>query len=368
MVGDDELRCPATGARLHREGSVLRTEDGARRYPIVDGVPILIADERSLFAHALTSAQPAPQRSRAARAVRRLAGRAAERLRQRRHRAAGRPPARAAARVVAAAARARRRRRDARRGHGAAARPPGRRRHRDRRLARPSERGWCATGTTCRSRDGTFDAVVCQAVLEHVLDPPRVVAEMHRVLRPAGLLYAEIPFMQQVHEGAYDFTRYTYVGQRRLFRRFRRAGEQPGLRPGDGARVVGALPRRDAGRARPRGRARVISHLVPLATFWLPRLDRWLIGRPGAMDAASSIGFLGRRREDPARRRRDRRLLPRAQRDAEPLVSDASARHGTPERRRTRAGSRRPTPRAWWRTRPAARPRRPPERNARRAR
>jgi hypothetical protein len=48
------------------------------------------------------------------------------------------------------------------------------------------------------------------------------------------------------------------------------------------------------------GRARsVIAHLVPLATFWLPRLDRWLIGRPGALDAASAIGFLGQRRETP---------------------------------------------------------------------
>jgi SAM-dependent methyltransferase len=146
--------------------------------------------------------------------------------------------------------------------------------------------------------DGTFDAVVCQAVLEHVLDPPRVVAEMHRVLRPDGLLYSEIPLMQQVHEGAYDFTRYTYLGQRRLFRCFDELAGGPVCGPAMAlAWSVRYLAVTLAGSSA-RGRG-VIAHLVPLATFWLPRLDRWLIGRPGAMDAASAIGFLGRRRDTP---------------------------------------------------------------------
>jgi SAM-dependent methyltransferase len=44
--------------------------------------------------------------------------------------------------------------------------------------------------------DGVFDGVWVQAVLEHVLEPATVVAELHRVLRPEGLVYAETPFMQ----------------------------------------------------------------------------------------------------------------------------------------------------------------------------
>jgi len=68
--------------------------------------------------------------------------------------------------------------------------------------------------------DGVFDAVIVQAVLEHVVDAPRCVDEIHRVLKPDGLVYAETPFMQQVHAGRYDFTRYTHLGHRRLFRRF----------------------------------------------------------------------------------------------------------------------------------------------------
>lgn len=68
--------------------------------------------------------------------------------------------------------------------------------------------------------DETFDAVLVQAVLEHVLTPQTVVEEIYRVLRPGGLVYADTPFMQQVHERAYDFTRFTVSGHRWLFRRF----------------------------------------------------------------------------------------------------------------------------------------------------
>ncbi len=68
--------------------------------------------------------------------------------------------------------------------------------------------------------DGSVDGVVIQAVLEHVLDPGRVVAEIHRVLKPNGLVYADTPFLQHVHEGPFDFTRFSESGHRWLFRRF----------------------------------------------------------------------------------------------------------------------------------------------------
>ena len=68
--------------------------------------------------------------------------------------------------------------------------------------------------------DGVVDGVWVQAVLEHVLTPATVVEEIARVLRPGGLVYAETPFLQPVHEKAYDFTRFTESGHRWLFRQF----------------------------------------------------------------------------------------------------------------------------------------------------
>lgn len=68
--------------------------------------------------------------------------------------------------------------------------------------------------------DQTFDAVVAEAVLEHVCDPQRCVSEYVRVLKPNGFAFATTPFLQPVHMGAYDFTRFTHLGHRRLFRQF----------------------------------------------------------------------------------------------------------------------------------------------------
>jgi len=65
-----------------------------------------------------------------------------------------------------------------------------------------------------------FDIVIIQAVLEHVISPEKVVSEIYRVLAEKGIVYSETPFLQPVHEGPYDFTRFTNSGHRWLFRKF----------------------------------------------------------------------------------------------------------------------------------------------------
>ena len=71
-------------------------------------------------------------------------------------------------------------------------------------------------------KDAILDGVIIQAVLEHVVEPQLVVSEIHRILKKNGIVYAETPFLQQVHEGAYDFTRFTVLGHRYLFKQFQR--------------------------------------------------------------------------------------------------------------------------------------------------
>jgi len=65
--------------------------------------------------------------------------------------------------------------------------------------------------------DNTFDSIVCNAVLEHVYDPEKVVSEMIRVTKPGGYVYAEIPFVFFFHGYPNDFKRYTREGLKRLF-------------------------------------------------------------------------------------------------------------------------------------------------------
>jgi uncharacterized protein YbaR (Trm112 family) len=42
------IRCPVTHSRLRMEGDWLIAETGGLRYPIRDGIPILLADEAVL--------------------------------------------------------------------------------------------------------------------------------------------------------------------------------------------------------------------------------------------------------------------------------------------------------------------------------
>jgi SAM-dependent methyltransferase/uncharacterized protein YbaR (Trm112 family) len=157
------------------------------------------------------------------------------------------------------------------------------------------------TQVVCDAHDlpfaaGAFDAVVCQAVLEHVLDPVRVAGEIHRVLRPLGLVYSEVPFMQQVHGGAYDLTRFSLVGHRRLYRCFDEI--RSGVQGGPGMALGWSLWYLLRTIARTR-KGRGIAFLFARVVFsWLKYLDRWLGDRPGAVDAASGTFFLGRRRDD----------------------------------------------------------------------
>ncbi|MBX7495824.1 class I SAM-dependent methyltransferase [Qipengyuania sp. 6B39] len=135
-------------------------------------------------------------------------------------------------------------------------------------------------------KEDYFDGVVVQAVLEHVLDPQRVVDEIWRVLKPGGLVYAETPFMQQVHEGAYDFTRFTESGHRYLFRRFELVDS--GASAGPGRQLMWAVDYF----VRSVFRSRLAGKMAKLAFFWAQYLDR-VIPADHAVDGASGVYFLG---------------------------------------------------------------------------
>lgn len=146
--------------------------------------------------------------------------------------------------------------------------------------------------------DNSFDAFVAQAVLEHVADPTVVVTEAARVLKPGGLAYAEIPFIQQVHEGAYDFTRFTLAGHRRLFRWFDEL--DAGVLSGPASALAWSFRYFLRSFPRQSSKARAVLDLIALiAMSWLPQFDRLLIDRPGAEDAACATYFLGRLRSTP---------------------------------------------------------------------
>ena len=57
--------------------------------------------------------------------------------------------------------------------------------------------------------DNSFDAVLCTEVLEHIPDPVEPLREIHRVLKPGGLLMLTLPWSARFHYQPYDYHRYT---------------------------------------------------------------------------------------------------------------------------------------------------------------
>lgn len=143
--------------------------------------------------------------------------------------------------------------------------------------------------------DRSFDGVVVQAVLEHVVDPYRCCAEIHRVLKEGGVVYAETPFMQQVHGGRYDFSRFTHLGHRRLFRRFEEIDS--GAVCGPGMALAWSYRYFLLSFTTSRKLRAVLGLFASLTSFYLKYFDYYLINKPGSLDAASGYYFMGRKTE-----------------------------------------------------------------------
>ncbi len=65
-------------------------------------------------------------------------------------------------------------------------------------------------------REGVFQRIECDAVLEHVRQPETVMAEMRRVLAAGGYLHLVTPFCHPLHEYPKDYRRFTPDGLREL--------------------------------------------------------------------------------------------------------------------------------------------------------
>ena len=287
------LRCPRSKSALRREDShtlISQSADGGspRRYPIVNGVPILVDFEHSVLSEKET--------------IERIGGSVIERKKYRYF-------SKVVKRLLSPAKKATRKNVDALiqtlmrlpepprvlvigggsvgQGMGPLYEHPSIMLYNFDLYASPYVQ-FIADAHQIPLPDEGFDAVVIQAVLEHTLQPCDVVEEIWRVLKPDGLVYAETPFMQQVHEGAYDFTRFSESGHRYLFRRFEAIST--GVSGGPGIQFMWSVDYL----ARSVFRSRSAGKLAKLAFFWTQYLDN-LIPEEYAVDGASGVYFYGRK-------------------------------------------------------------------------
>jgi SAM-dependent methyltransferase/uncharacterized protein YbaR (Trm112 family) len=145
--------------------------------------------------------------------------------------------------------------------------------------------------------DGSVDVVVVQAVLEHVMDPVRVVAEIERVLRPGGLVYSDTPFLQPYHADPTDWQRFTLPGHRLLFHGFEEI--ESGTTGGPFMAALWTFHEALRALLEPWPRLSAVTRLAfRLGFSWLKYLDAMAIRRHAGATAASGTYFFGARRAE----------------------------------------------------------------------
>lgn len=141
--------------------------------------------------------------------------------------------------------------------------------------------------------DNYFSSVITVSVLEHVADPWQCAQEIKRVTQLGGYIYSSIPFLQPVHMGAHDFTRFTFLGHRRLFNSYDDIASGPELGPANSVtfamqHMLLCLSDRPTIR-------KIMRMLGILLGEIIKPIDYLFRTKAGAYDAAAATFFFGRK-------------------------------------------------------------------------
>ncbi len=142
---------------------------------------------------------------------------------------------------------------------------------------------------------GTFDCVIATALLEHVPYPRLIVREIHRVLKPQGLVYIEVPFLEGFHADPDDFQRFTFRGLEVLLRRFDIIDREVCVGPNSALSWI--LREYPATWFRSPHLALTAKFIAAWLTVPIKYLDYVMARRPGAARIAAGLGVLARRRD-----------------------------------------------------------------------
>lgn len=268
QLSEGRLVCPRTRCRLLCEGEVLRAAEGGATYPVVGGVPIFLAVERTGTAPSAMASEyrREPRRVRDAlvgwseiggdlrnpAATRALASLIPERAESELYLSIGGGPRRISEALV------------------------------NLNLDLFANVDVVADAHRLPYADESIDGLHCEAVLEHLEEPARAVAEMARVLRRGRRVFAATPFLQAFHGYPDHFQNFTTSGHRRLFERSGLAVVEAGACVGP-AFALADLMRNFLRSQLPGGAAgRVAARAVWPLTLPFRWLDAYLLRQPAA--------------------------------------------------------------------------------------
>jgi SAM-dependent methyltransferase len=140
----------------------------------------------------------------------------------------------------------------------------------------------------------SFDCVFCTGTLEHIRDPAKGLSELTRILKPGGIIYIDVPFIQGYHPDPTDYWRFTLEGLRLLCQ---------GLEEIDAGTYIGPtcgmvwIAREWANSL---SANRIVSNLflipVAITTAPLKYIDYLIIRNRRSHHVASAVYFRGRKR------------------------------------------------------------------------
>ncbi len=148
--------------------------------------------------------------------------------------------------------------------------------------------------------ESTCDSIACLALLEHVIDPERVVEEIHRALKPGGEAQIVVPFCHPYHAYPADYSRFSRERLEKLLHRF--AVVDIGIRTGPTVTMLTFLTYYlkillpvHGGPAIRRGFNRLAVGGIGWLIFPLKYLDKWMNRLPGAEVLANHFYAVARK-------------------------------------------------------------------------
>ena len=142
--------------------------------------------------------------------------------------------------------------------------------------------------------DKSIDFVICNAVLEHVKEPQKIIDEIYRVLKNDGRVYVDILFIYPFHGAPSDYSRMTMVGFENLCSKFEKI--ESGMCLGPNSALAQFLVTYAQALFKNKKIKKITKNIAKVLVAPLKYFDRFLAKNSEVLSVAGGIYFYGRKK------------------------------------------------------------------------
>ena len=151
-----------------------------------------------------------------------------------------------------------------------------------------------AYGEDLPLENDSIDFAICNAVLEHVKDPKKIIDEIYRILKIGGKIYVDIPFIYPFHAAPNDYNRMTLPGLEILCERFEKIDS--GMCLGPNSALAQFLVTYSQALFKNKGIKKLFRNITKILVFPLKYFDKFLAKNKEALSVAGGIYFYGKKK------------------------------------------------------------------------